>query len=184
MQINQESVFCRMHKWFVILLVAALLSACGDGGMSDLREFVDTAYQDKKPEIDPLPPFEPYKAFQYPNDEEIDPFSFENIVTNREGEAAALGERPDSNREKEHLESFPLDALSMVGTMTQQGVPWVIVKTTQGTAHLATIGNYMGQNDGKIKNIYPEEERVELIETVPDPQGRWVTRQVEISIDE
>jgi type IV pilus assembly protein PilP len=82
------------------------------------------------------------------------------------------------------LEEFPLDALSMVGTMSQKGVPWVIVKTTQGTAHLASIGNYLGQNDGKIIQIFPEEQRVLLVETVADPAGRWVTRDVEITIDE
>ena len=58
----------------------------------------------------------------------------------------------------------------------------MIVKTTQGTAHLAKIGNYLGQNDGKITQIYPEEQRVLLVETVADPAGRWVTRDVELTI--
>ncbi len=165
--------------------VCFALMGCQDSQMSDLREFVETAYQDEKPKIDPLPEIQPFKAFAYVSEEEADPFSFENIVSNRdEASGAATSKRPDTNRVKDPLEDFPLDALRMVGTLTQEGVPWVIVKTTQGTAHLASLGNYMGQNDGKITQIVPDEQKVILEETVADPAGRWVTRDVEITIDE
>jgi len=42
----------------------------------------------------------------------------------------------------------------------------------------------LGQNDGKIKSISPEEQSVVLVETVLDSAGRWVTRNVELIIDE
>jgi len=167
------------------LTACLLLQGCVGDDMSDLRMFVADAYKDKKPEIEPLPEIQPYKGFEYTAVDQNEPFDFNNIVSNRGDEAVPdSGERPDANRVKEPLEEFPLDALNMVGTMTQKGVPWVIVKTTQGSAHLAKIGNYLGQNDGKITQIYPEEQRVVLVETVVDPAGRWVTRDVEITIDE
>ena len=170
----------------ILISVMFFLSACGDSRMADLQEFVDSAFQDKKPAIEPLPPFEPYQAYKYEVDEDLDPFYKGNIITNRDDRSGSgrFGERPNANREKEPLEDFPLDALSMVGTMTQKDVPWVIVRTAQGTAHLATIGNYLGQNDGRITQIFPDEQRVVLVETVPDASGRWVSRDVEISIDE
>jgi len=173
---------------FIKLSIAALavvsLQACGNSGMNDLRQFVATAYQNEKPKIDPLPEIQPYKGFEYEAEEDQDPFSFENVVSNRDRADVASSKRPDTNRIKEPLEDYPLDALRMVGTMSQKGVPWVIVKTTQGTAHLASIGDYMGQNDGKILQIVTDEQRVVLEETVADPAGRWVTREVEITIDE
>ena len=58
------------------------------------------------------------------------------------------------------------------------------MKTSEGTAHRATLGNYMGQQDGKIVQIVPEEQKVVLAELVQDPNGRWITRNVEITIDE
>jgi len=167
-----------------IVLLAMLLQGCADSEMRDLRDFVADAYKDKKPEIEPLPEIQPYKGFEYGAIDQNEPFNFNNIVSNRDDEASVAGKRPDANRIKEPLEEFPLDALNMVGTMSQKGVPWVIVKTSQGTAHLASIGNYLGQNDGKITQIFPEEQRVVLVETVADPAGRWVTRDVEITIDE
>jgi len=171
------------NKLVSILVMSLALQGCVDSGMSDLRSFVADAYKDKKPEIEPLPEIEPYRGFEYSAVDQNEPFDFNNIISNRDDEAVA-GKRPDANRTKEALEEFPLDALNMVGTMTQKGVPWVVVKTALGTAHLASIGNYLGQNDGKITQIFPDEQRVVLVETVADPAGRWVTRDVEITIDE
>ena len=161
-----------------------MLQGCQDRGMSDLREFVATAYQDRKPEIEPLPEIEPFKAFEYSASAANDPFDFENITTNRDTDTQSVSKRPDANRRREALENFPLDALKLVGTMTKQNVPWVIVQTNEGTALLARTGNYMGQNDGKIKSIDPDRQLVKLEETVRDPAGRWITRDIDIKIDE
>ncbi len=167
------------------LACVVVLSGCVGGDMSDLENFVKTAHQDRKPEIEPLPEIPPFKAFEYEREDETDPFSAANIVSNDgDGRGVGVGKRPDADRRKEPLEKFPLDALRMVGTITKEGVPHVVVKTNEGTAVLATLGSYMGQNDGKIKEIVPEEQRVVLVETVLDPAGRWVTRDVEITIDE
>jgi type IV pilus assembly protein PilP len=158
------------------------VQACQDNSMQDLRDFVANAYKDKKPEIEPLPEIKPYKDFAYSASESNDPFNLENIITSRTA-AVAVGGSPDSNRPREPLEEFPLDALKMVGTMSQGQRPYVIVKTSEGTALRATIGNYMGQNDGKIKQIIPEEQKILLTEIVLDTTGRWVNRDVEMTID-
>ena len=71
----------------------------------------------------------------------------------------------------------------MVGTMSRGQRPYVIVKTSEGTALRATIGNYMGQNDGKIKQIIAEEQKILLTEIVLDTAGRWVNRDIEMTID-
>lgn len=172
-----------MAKLIIVLFVPLVLQACKDATMGDLRNFVDTAYQDKKPEIEPLPEIRPYKGFEYSASQDQDPFNVENIVNSRSA-ALESGLSPDANRRKEALEQYPLDALKLVGTMSQGDKPWVIVQTSEGTAHRATIGNYMGQNDGKIKQIIVDEQRLVLAELVIDPKGVWVTREVEIIIDE
>ena len=174
----------KIMKPALVLISLMMLQGCVDSNMTDLRAFVADAYKDKKPEIDPLPEIEPYQGFEYASAEKSDPFLFGNIISNRNDEAVVAGKRPDRNRIKEPLEEFPLDALNMVGTLSQKGVPWVIVKTSLGTAHIAQVGNYLGQNDGKITQIYPDEQRVVLEETVADPTGRWITRDVEITIYE
>lgn len=171
-------------KRLMLGALVILLQACSQGSHSDLRQFVEDAYKDQKPEIEPLPIIEPYKGFDYTAEEENDPFALGNIINARDDSGNLIAPQVDSNRRREHLEKFPLDALAMVGTMSQDGVPWVIVKTTTGTAHLATIGNYMGENEGKIREILPDEQRVVLVENVLDPAGRLISRDVEITIDE
>lgn len=172
-------------KILAIAATSLLLQSCVGSDMSDLQTFVATAHQNKRPEIEPLPEIPPFKAFEYANQEGSDPFSSDNIASNNsDGGGVGAGTRPDSDRRREPLEQYPLDALTLVGTITKEGVPNVVVKTNEGSALLATIGNYMGQNDGKIKEIIPEEQRVVLIETVLDAAGRWITRDVEMTINE
>lgn len=174
----------KLYRLVTVLLVGVFLQACGNVATRDLREFVETAYQDKKPEIEPLPVIEPYKGFEYGASEFNDPYSRGNIINARDVESRVTAQR-DVNRRREALEEFPLDALAMVGTMTQSdGSPWVIVQTAVGTAHLATVGNYLGQNEGKIKDIFPDEQRIVIEETVLDPAGRLIAREVEMTIDE
>ena len=173
-------------KIIVSMSMLMMLTACG-GSMSDLQSFVDNAFKDNKPEIEPLPVVPPYKAFSYVANEELDPFSADNIIggAGAAGDGGvALGKPPVEDRPKEELENFPLDALSMVGTLTKKNQPWVVIKTSQGTVLFATVGNYVGENYGKIKRISTEEQVVVLTETVTDPSGRWITRDVEITVDE
>ena len=178
----------KCRNFFCASFLLLLLVGCHDSSMPDLRQFVDEAFKDEKPDIPPLPPVIPFKPFEYAASEDNDPFSLANIENeNSEASGAALagvGESPDRNRRKEELENYPLDALRMVGTLSKKGKPWVVIKTTQGSVLLATVGNYIGENYGKIKRISIEEQTVALTETVLDPTGRWVAREVQVTVDE
>ena len=100
-----------------------------------------------------------------------------------EAEAAAAegsGIKPDLNRNKEELEAFPLDSLRMVGTLQRDDDIWAIVLASDDTVHRVQVGNYMGQNYGKIVNI--QEDRVDLIEIARDARGRWQERPASIAL--
>ena len=181
---NRDVDTPRVFKAILIIGVMGLFQACQSGEMDDLRQFVATAYQDKKPEIEPLPEIQPYKGFEYAAADSEDPFGSKNIENTRADGVSGEGGSPDENRRKEPLEAYPLDALKMVGTLTQDQIAWVIVQTSDGKALRATLGNYMGQNDGKITEISLDEQKVILAELVLDTAGRWVSREREISIDE
>lgn len=184
LKINGRVMKAVRQRIALLCLACFALQACQSSELSDLQEFVATAYQDKKPEIEPLPVIQPFQPFEYSAAEAEDPFSSGNIAASQAGQPAASGVSPDQNRRREPLEGYPLDALKLVGTMEQETRPWVIVQTSEGTAHRATVGNYMGQNEGKIKQIRLDEQAVVLVELVRNSAGRWVTREVEITIDE
>lgn len=178
-RIKRKSV--RSSRGLLAAVLLLTLQACGGDNLDDLRTFVDNAYKDKKPEIEPLPPIQPFTPYEYSAGGGDDPFSSSNILAdNGSGEVEGV----EIDRAREPLEAFPLDALKMVGTMSQAGRPWVIVKTSDGTALLASEGNYMGQNQGRITEISPERQLVVLSERVKDTAGRWVTREVQVTVDE
>lgn len=159
-------------------LLAVPLAGCGQRGMDDLRQFVSEAHKDRRPQIESLPRIRPYEIFTYSAENLVDPFAPANLQQDKPVAAASGG--PDPNRRKEPLEQFPLDSLRMVGTLFQNGTWWVVVQAPDGTVHRLTLGNYLGQNYGRITQI--NEERVELTELVPGTAGEWVERPSNITI--
>lgn len=170
-----------LNKKSVALACCLALAGCQDNSMQDLRQFVENTYADQKPDIEPLPIPEPYEGFVYSAEGLTDPFALSNIAP---AEAPTFNTGRDPDRRKEDLEAFPLDGLKMVGTLKQGERPWVIVNAPDGTAHRATVGNYLGHNEGRIVSISLDEQKIELLEVVKDPTGKWVDQTVMLSVDD
>lgn len=167
-------------RYLLILSLTTALGACGSDGMGDLRIFVRDAHKDRKPRVEPIPEVKTHEVFAYSAQEGVDPFASFNLRPR--GVAKRKEGGPDVNRRKEPLEEYPLDALKMVGTLSRRRQTWVIVQAPDGTVHKAQVGNYLGENFGKIVRI--TEEKVNLIETVQDPLGDWIKRKANLSIEE
>src|SRR5690606_8103366 len=127
--------------------------------------------------LDPLPVMKQFETFEYAAQGLRDPFSAP--IATRDGSGA--GPRPDPDRRKEVLEAFPLDSLNMVGTMDSgQGVVGLIMAPDRVT-HRVRPNNYLGQNEGRITGVF--EDRIELVELLPDGAGGWQERQASIALD-
>jgi len=92
----------------------------------------------------------------------------------------ALLLNPDSTRPRQPLEVYPLDTLSMVGLLEQGDQLWGLIKDSQNTVHRVQVGNYMGQNEGRIIDI--NESAVYLVEIIPDGLGGYIERDASIAI--
>ena len=66
------------------------------------------------------------------------------------GRAGAAGPRPEATRPKEYLEQFPIDTLTMAGTISQGDNTYGLVQTQDGLLHRVRTGNYVGQYDGRV----------------------------------
>lgn len=169
-----------------LLLFAAtlLLGGCSNGGYSDLDEHMNAVRSRPAGHIAPLPEFETYESFHYEADELRDPFAprEEEAVANNEQSSAGNGIQPNLNRHKEALEQFPLDAISYVGVLERNGQTWAILQAPDGFVHRAAVGNYLGQNNGEIRDI--SESEIRLIEIVQDGLGGWVERQATLVLKE
>jgi type IV pilus assembly protein PilP len=166
-----------LPKIVLLLLASLVLAACG-GDMRDLQEYIAEVKQRPGGRIEPLPQIKPYETFRYRDDNRRSPF----VPDQREAsEGKPTGPAPIENRNKEYLEQFPLDTMSMVGTLRREGTTYGLVQTADGLVHRVVPGNYVGQNDGRIIAI--DEGRIELEELVPDGIGGFFKRTAEIGID-
>ena len=178
------------------LAVCVPLAGCGGGSMADLRSYVAEVKSRPGSPIEELPPIEPYVVYTYPCDGAIqcvdpfEPFYLEPPnpcptpdTPGCEGAVASNnGISPDFDRNREELESFPLDGLRMMGTLEKGDQFWAILRDPDSIIHRVQVGNYIGQNHGKITSI--TEDRIELLEIIPDGRGGWEERNAELALAE
>ena len=168
----------RSLKTAMPALLSVFVVACG-GDMSDLQQYIAEVKQRPGGRIEPLPQIKPYETFRYRADDRRSPF----VPEQREAQSGKpKGPTPIENRNKEYLEQFPLDTLAMVGTFEKESSEWVLIRDPDDVIHRVAVGNYMGQNHGKVGSITNDE--VHLSEFIADGVGGWLVREASISLDD
>jgi type IV pilus assembly protein PilP len=173
-----------------ILIVCVPLAGCGGGSMADLRSYVAEIKTRPGTPIEDLPPIQPYVVYTYPCDgavecaDPFEPFYLEPPRPPDGGDTAISdnGISPDFDRNREELESYPLDSLRMMGTLEKGEQFWAILRDPDAIIHRVEVGNFIGQNNGKITGI--SEDRLELLEIIPDGRGGWEERHAELALAE
>ena len=161
------------------LTATVLVAGCAEHRMDDLQRFVENVHKDKKPRVEPLPRIKPHETFTYTASKLSDPFSSGNLIQNTPV-AGGSGVAPDLTRRREPLEQFPLDSLSMVGTLARGDTVWAVIRAPDDTIHRAQSGNYLGQNHGKIEKV--TSSRLIVSELVPGGNNNWIERESSIAI--
>lgn len=169
---------------FLSVLLILVLAGCSNDDFSDLKNYIQEVKARPKGPIEPLPETKIVESFIFKPDGLRDPFRPTERTTDQVGpDVSGIGGiRPDTERRKEELESYSLDTLRMVGTLKDLEGMWGLVKTKDGTIHSVQVGNHMGQNYGKIIRIL--EDKIELMEIVPDKPGTWREQQAMLAIAE
>ncbi|GAB2497187.1 pilus assembly protein PilP [Arenimonas alkanexedens] len=156
--------------------VVVSLSACTRGSR-DLEAWVAEVKARPAPPLDPLPVMKQFETFEYAAQNLRDPFS--EPSADRDGDN---GLRPDPDRRKEVLEAFPLDSLDMVGTIGAGDTVIGLIMGPDRVTYRVRPGNYMGLSDGRITAVF--EDRIEMVELVPDGAGGWLERQAKIALED
>jgi type IV pilus assembly protein PilP len=159
-----------------ILVCVAVIGLAGcTSADSDLHQFIRQTEQQPGGRVEPLPEVKPYETFVY-NDQSLrSPF-----VPSQPGGFNSV--QLNTKRPREFLEQFSLDTLKMVGTLNIAGTTYGLVQTKDGIVHRVTIGNYMGQNDGRITAI--TSSSIDLTEIVPDGLGGYMKRPAALGLSQ
>lgn len=161
--------------WIVYLTLQ--LGGCGQSeALDELDKYLANMKNQPAGPIDPLPDLKSYDNFIYTASNVRSPFARPDSERNLKSN----GLRPDRDRKKEVLESYPLDSLRMLGTLERKGKRWAIIKDSDATIHRISVGNYMGQNDGRVDSI--TEDNVKITEIIPDGRGGWIERKSSLAL--
>ena len=168
--------------WMSNLILFAALTGCANEDISDLRSYVAEVKAKPKRTIPPLPEIKVVEPYIFKAEGLRDPFKPMQRSDDVDEEIITLagGIRPNTSRHSEELESYSLDTLRMVGTFSMKSELWGLVVAGDGTIHRIQVGNYMGKNYGKIIGI--GEDRIELMEIVPDKPGMWREQQASLAL--
>lgn len=165
------------------VVMALCLAGCGRGVTStpgdapNLEEWVAEVKARPAPPLEPLPVMQQFETFEYAAQGMRDPFS-----TAFSSDGSGSGPRPDSSRRKQTLEQFPLDSLDMVGTIGAGRSLTGLILAPDKVTYRVQPGVYMGQSDGRITSVH--EDRIELVELVPDGAGGWLERPATIALED
>lgn len=166
----------------ILLILALALTVATTSGcarsMSDLDQYIAQVNARPGGPIEPLPQIKTYETVAYERAEARSPFVPDLPAAGRDDG----GVRPDATRKREYLEGFPLDTFRMVGTLYKDGQLYGLVQTSDKLIHRVVVGNYVGQNDGRIISI--TESAIQLLEIVPDGLGGYTERAATIGLGE
>ena len=178
-------MMARQDRTRVVLALGAAvfaLTACG-GEQQELTQWMEQQRREVKPSVEPLSPPKKFTPQPYLAMSGVEPFSNQKLTVALKQEAR----QPNSllsaeiNRRKQPLEAYPLDSMSMVGSVTKAGRPYALLRV-DNLLYQVKQGDYLGQNYGKIMKI--SETGVSLREIVQDAAGEWIERTSALQLQE
>jgi type IV pilus assembly protein PilP len=161
------------YAYSIVVLVLAL-AGCGNEAQTELTQWMQEESKSMRGKVPPLPELTPFPAVAYDGVKLIVPFSQQKIVI---VEPATDLSSPDSDRQRQPLESFALEDLRVTGIIVQDGVSYALVTPPlPNKPKQVRVGEYMGKNFGRVTAITTDELRV--LEATKDNNGVWVEREV------
>ena len=163
-----------------------LLSGCSSSSEDDIRQWMVEERNQTKPKVTPIPAPKQFKPEAYTNATAIEPFSNQKLtqaLKRDSSQVAANGAlvAPELARRKEPLEAYPLDSMVLVGSILKSGQPVALLKV-DSLLYQVKLGNYLGQNYGRVTKI--TETEVTLREIVQDAVGEWIERVATLQLQE
>jgi len=164
-----------------MLAAALLLAGCGDSDVKEVRDWMDQVKRDTKPAVKPLAEPKDFIPYAYGAKEAVDPFSPNKLLAElaKAAETSQDPNKPDLQRRKELLESYPLDTMQMVGVLQKGGVNYALLQIDRAVYQVRS-GQRIGPNFGIVTRV--GEDAINIREVVQDAAGEWVERMAKLEL--
>jgi type IV pilus assembly protein PilP len=163
------------------MAAAVALGGCAGSERDELRAWMAGQRAQVKPKAPPAA--EPRESAPQPYTEggAIEPFDARKLAQalRREAPRPAGLAGPEPNRRKEALEAFPLDAMTLAGSLRRGGQTVALVSVDQ-RLHLVRVGHRLGLHDGRVTRI--GETELVLREIAQDAAGEWIERTAKLRL--
>lgn len=163
-------------------VVAALVSGCADPH-EELQGWMEEQRRQAKPHVSPLVAPRKFDPQPYLAANSTDPFSLQklHVAIKQENRQPNSLLSSEMNRRREPLEAYPLDSLTMVGSVQRGGKPYALLRA-DNLLYQVKVGDYLGQNYGRVIRI--TETEIALREIVQDAIGEWIERPSTLTLQE
>lgn len=173
-------------RQLMTLAVALALAGCYTSGEDQLREWMTEQKNQTRPKVAPISEPKQFRPESYTQLTAVEPFSNQKLAQalKKESTQSAVSNAliaPELVRRKEALEAFPLDAMTLVGSMVKAAQPVALVKV-DNLLYQVRLGSYLGQNYGRVTKI--SETQVTLREIAQDAVGEWIERAATLQLQE
>jgi type IV pilus assembly protein PilP len=170
--------------WTCLLAVSCILSGCFSSKDNELQQWMVEQRGNTPAKVAPISAPKKFVPQAYTQQTAMEPFNNQKLLQALRKDSSQSAANlalisPELARRKEALESFPLDAVSMVGTLDKKNLPVALLKVDK-LLYQAKVGNYVGQNYGRIVKISDTE--IVLREIAQDASGEWIERKVNLQL--
>lgn len=164
------------------LLAVGALVGCADAA-PDLQGWIEQQRREVKPNVAPLTAPKTFEPQPYLVSDRVEPFSVQKLTVALRLETRQSSSllNAETNRRKEQLEAYPLDTLTMVGSVVRGGRAYALLRA-DNLLYQVKVGDHIGQNYGKITKI--SETDISLREIVQDAAGEWIERTASLQLQE
>lgn len=163
-----------------LLFFSLLLSAC-NSNIDDLISYTTEVKTSTPVSIEPYPEFAKLPSVTYESGNYRSPFERSNRSEKAvEQKVVKNCLQPDYTRNKQLLENYGIDALSMSGSFYSKGRQYALISAHDGSLHKVTQGSYLGLFNGKVTNVSQSE--LVIKELLPDGAGCFRAKETRLTV--
>lgn len=165
----------------VMLTGCSILAAGCENSQENITKWMSEQTADMRGVVKPLPEVKIFPVVDYIALNDLEPFNATRIEPAKPEKRRLDDPRLNPDRQREPLESYPLESLTMVGILGKGKSINALIQADKAL-YQVRVGNFMGRNFGKVIAI--NQDSLELQELLEDLNEGWIEHVTTVQLQE